>query len=109
MLAEHYETVAVWRVTAGEGGISLHRDLPRTSRPPKLLKAIREDSGAGASGPIVPTTGKEGMRTFDPDVVGVEVVGFSQLDAVPLKAFEELLREGQIAVVWIEDINIIGT
>jgi hypothetical protein len=74
-----------------------------------LLKAIREESGAGASGPIIPSTGKEGMRTFDPDVVGIEVVGLTQLHTVPLEALQELLREGEVAVVRVEDVNIIGT
>ena len=39
------------------------------------------------------------MRTFDPDVVGIEVVGLSQLDTVPLETLEELLRESEVAVV----------
>src|SRR5215470_4134772 len=46
------------------------------------------------------------MRTFYPDVVGIKVVRLSPLDAVPLEAFEELLREREVAVVRVEDVNI---
>ena len=46
------------------------------------------------------------MWTFDPDVVGIEVVGLAQLHTVPLKALEELLRESEVTVVWVEDVNI---
>lgn len=77
MLAEHYETVAVWRVTAGEGGISLHRDLPRTSRPPKLLKAVGVKDRPIPSGPVITAARQEGMRAFDTDIAGIEVVGLS--------------------------------
>src|SRR5882724_1457252 len=46
------------------------------------------------------------MRTFNPDVVGIQVVGVSSLDTVPLEALEELLREREVAVVRVEDIHI---
>src|SRR6266487_5071049 len=46
------------------------------------------------------------MRTFHPDVVGIQVVGLSSLDTVPLEALEELLREREVAVVRVEDVNI---
>src|SRR5215475_15440812 len=46
------------------------------------------------------------MRTFHPDVVGIKVVGLSELDTVPLEALEELLGEREIAVVRVEDVNI---
>ena len=49
------------------------------------------------------------MRPFDPDVVGIEVVGFSPLDAVPLEALQELLRKREVSVVWVEYVNILGT
>ena len=94
ILAEHDEAVTVGRIASRQSGFSSHRHLPGTRSPPKLLKAIREESGAGASGPIIPSTGKEGMRTFDPDVVGIEVVGLTQLHTVPLEALKELLRKG---------------
>ena len=108
-LAEHDESVTVGRIASRQSSFSSHRHLPGARSPPKLLKAIREESGAGASGPIIPSTGKEGMRTFDPDVVGIEVVGLTQLHTVPLEALQELLREGEIAVIRVEDVNIIGT
>src|SRR5262247_1905642 len=46
------------------------------------------------------------MRTFNPDVVGIKVVGLSELDTVPLEALEELLREREVAVIRVEDVNI---
>ena len=46
------------------------------------------------------------MRTFNPDVVGIKVVGLSPLDAVPLEALEELLCEREVAVVRVEDVHI---
>ena len=49
------------------------------------------------------------MRSFDPDVIGIEVVGFSQFDAVPLEAFQELLRKREVSVVWVEYVNVLGT
>ena len=33
------------------------------------------------------------MGTFDPDVVGIKVVGLPKLDTVPLEALQELLGE----------------
>src|SRR6266436_4549810 len=46
------------------------------------------------------------MRTFNPNVVGIKVVGLSSLDTVPLEALEELLREREVAVVRVEDVHI---
>ena len=106
MLAEHDEAVTVGCIAAREGGVSPHRHLPWTCCPSKLLNAIGVEDGAVASGPVVSATGKEGMGTFDPDVVGVKVVGLSQLDTVPLEALQKLLRECEVAVVRIEDVNI---
>src|SRR5262245_63639272 len=49
------------------------------------------------------------MLPFDPDVVRIEVVSFSQLDAVPLEALEEGLRESEVAVVRVEDVDLRDT
>jgi hypothetical protein len=49
------------------------------------------------------------MWTFDPDVVGIKIVGLSPFDAVPLKAFKELLRKREVAIVGVEYVNIRGT
>src|SRR5215510_2178225 len=106
VLAQHDEAATIGRIAAREGRFSPHRHLPWTRCPPKLLKAIREEDGAVAPRSVIATTGKEGMRTFHPDVVGIKVVGLSPLDAVPLEALEELLREREVAVVRVEDVNI---
>src|SRR5882724_5969851 len=106
VLAQHDEAATIGRIAAREGRFSPHRHLPCTRCPPKLLKAIREEDGAVAPRAVIATTGKEGMRTFHPDVVGIKVVGLSPLDAVPLEALEELLCEREVAVVWVEDVNI---
>src|SRR5207249_8380618 len=82
------------------------RHLPWNRGPPKPLHAIREEDGAVAPRAVIATTGKEGMRTFNPDVVGIKVVGLSSLDTVPLEALEELLREREVAVVRVEDVHI---
>src|SRR4029453_10795981 len=106
VLAQHDEAAAIGRIAAREGRFSPHRHLPWTRCPPKLLHAIREEGGAVAPRSVIATTGKEGMRTFHPDVVGIKVVGLSSLDTVPLEALEELLCEREVAVVRVEDVNI---
>src|SRR5215467_12415999 len=106
VLAQHDEATTIGRIAAREGRFSPHRHLPWPRCPPKLLKAIREENGAVTPRAVIATTGKEGMRTFHPDVVGVKVVGLSELDTVPLEALKELLRECKVAVVWVEDVNI---
>src|SRR5215813_356739 len=106
VLAQHDEAATIWRIAAGEGRFSTHRHLPWTRCPPKLLKAIREEDGAVAPRAVIATTGKEGMRTFNPDVVSIKVVGLSEFDTVPLETLKELLREREVAVVRVEDVNI---
>ena len=86
VLAEHDEAVAVGRIAARQGGVGSYRHLPRARRAPKLVNTISVEDGPVAAGPVVATAGKEGMRTFDPDVVGIKIVGLSQLDTVPLEA-----------------------
>src|SRR5688572_21178515 len=108
VLAECHEAAAIGRVAAGDRSFSAHRHLPRARRTPKLLEAVREKAGTGTSRTIVAATGKEGVRTFDPDVVRIEVVRLASLDAVPLEALEKLLREGEIAVVGVEDVDVPG-
>ena len=92
VLAEHDEAVAVGRIATGEGGVGSHRHLQRARGAPKLLNTIGVKDGPVASGPVVYTDGKEGMRTFDPDVVGIKVEGVSQLDTVPLEAPKAVMR-----------------
>ena len=77
VLAQHDEAATIGRIAAREGRFSPHRHLPCTRCPPKLLKAIREEDGAVAPRSVIATTGKEGMRTLHPDVVGIVVVGLS--------------------------------
>ena len=107
MLAEHDEAVAVGGVAACEGGLGTHRHLPRSCCSSELLNAIGVEDGAVASGSVISTTGEEGVRPFDPDVVGIEVVGLSPLDAVPLEAIQELLGEREVAVVWVEYVDVV--
>ena len=93
ILAEHDEPIAVRRVAARERSLRPHRHLPRTRRSPKLLNAVGVEDSAIATRPIVSTTGEERMRTLDPDVISVEVVGLTPLDSVPLECLQELLGE----------------
>src|SRR5262245_11723246 len=74
VLAQHEEAATIWRIAAREGRFSSHRHLPCTRCPPQLLHAIREEDGAVAPRAVIATTGKEGMRTFNPDVVSIKVV-----------------------------------
>ena len=48
------------------------------------------------------------MRSLDPDIARVEREGIAAFDAVSLEALEEKLRHGCIAVVRIENIDVIG-
>src|SRR5262245_27129591 len=105
MLAQHHETAAVGRIAARECRFSAHRHLSRSRGAPKLLEAVREKAGAGAAGSVVAAARQKGVRAFDPDVVGVKIVSLSQLDSVPSEALEERLREREIAVVRIEDVD----
>ena len=109
ILAEHDEAITVRRIAAGQGCLSPHRHLPRAGCSPKLLNAIGIEDGAVASRPVVSTTGKEGMRTFDPYVIGIKIVGLSQPNTVPLEPLQELLREGEVAIIWVEDVDVRGT
>ena len=47
------------------------------------------------------------MWTLYPDVFGVEVVGLSPSDAVPLEALQELLGEREVAVVRVEYVDVV--
>src|SRR5574341_1244940 len=83
VLAQHDEAATIGRIAAREGRVSPYRHLPCTRCPPKLLHAIRKEDGAVAPRAVIATTGKEGMRTFHPDVIGIKVVGLSALPPVP--------------------------
>src|SRR5215831_2791393 len=106
VLAQHEEAATIGRIAAREGRFSAHRHLPWTRCPPQLLHTIREEAGAVAPRAVIAATGQKGMRTFHPNVVGIKVVGLSELDTVPLEALEELLREREVAVVRVEDVHI---
>src|SRR5712691_5812075 len=106
VLAQHEESATIGRIAAREGRVSTHCHLPWARGPPQLLQAIREEASAVAPRAVIATTRQEGMRTFHPDVVGIQVVRLSPLDPVPLEALEELLGEREVAVVRIEDVHI---
>jgi hypothetical protein len=48
------------------------------------------------------------MRSLDPDIARVERKGIAAFDAVPLEGLQVELRHDCIAVVRIEDIDVVG-
>ena len=109
VLAEHDEAVAVGGVAAGEGGLGFHRHLAGSGCASELLDAVGVEDGAVAASAVVSSAGEERVRPLDTDVFGVEVVGLSPSDSVPLEALQELLREREVAVVRVEYVDVAGT
>ena len=77
VLAEHDEAVAVGGVAACKGGLGLYRHLAGAGCAAELLDAVGVEDGSVAARAVVSSAGEERVRTFYPDVVGVEVVGLS--------------------------------
>ena len=51
----------------------------------------------------------ERVRSLDPDIARAQREGIAAFDAVPLEGLQEELRHDRIAVVRIEDIDVVGT
>ncbi len=109
VLAKHDPASAGRRGESGQGSLRPYLDLPRASGSPKLFNAIGVHGGAGASVPEVPTAGAEGMWPLDGDIAGKEVKRLSPLHPMPLESLQEKLADGGVAIVRVEDIDVLGT
>ena len=84
-------------------------DLPPCAgRAAELLDAVGVHGRTAAPGPQIAAARTERVRSFDPDIAGVEREGIAAFDAVPLEALEEELRHRGVAVVRIEYIDLAG-
>src|SRR5205807_10182741 len=82
-------------------------DLSCASRAAQLLYAVGVHGRAGAPVPQIAAARAERVWSLDPDIAGVEREGIAAFDAVPLEGLQEELRHGCIAVVRIEDIDVL--
>src|SRR5215831_8284333 len=108
VFAEHDPAAAAWRGECRERSLCPNPDLPCASRAAELLYAVGVHGRTGAPVPQIAAARRERVRSLDPDIAGVEREGVAAFDAVPLKALEEELRHRRIAVVRIEDIDVLG-
>src|ERR1700733_5202452 len=108
LLAEHDPAAATGRGEGGQRGLCPNLDLPGAGGAAELLYAVGVHGGAQAPGPQIAAARAERVRSLDPDVAGVEREGIAAFDAVPLETLQEELRHDRIAVVGIEDIDVVG-
>src|SRR4029079_3874359 len=82
--------------------------LPGAGGAAELLDAVGVHGGTEAPGPQIAAARTERVRSLDPYIAGVERQGIAAFDAVPLEALQKELRHDRIAVVGIEDIDVLG-
>src|SRR5262249_52955958 len=107
VFAKHDPAAVAWRSERRERRLRPHPDLPCAGRAAELLDAVGVHGRAGAPVPQIAAARAERVRSLDPDIAGVEREGIAALDAVPLEALQKELRHRRIAVVRIEDVNVI--
>src|SRR6516162_9407921 len=83
-------------------------DLPCAGGAAELLDAVGVHGRTGAPVPQIAAARAERVRSLDPDIAGVERKGIAAFDAVPLEGLQVELRHDRVAVVRIEDINVLG-
>src|SRR5580658_4363775 len=108
LFAEHDPAAAAGRGEGRQRGLGANRDLAGASGAAKLLDAVGVHGRAEAPGPQIAAARAERVRSLDPDVARVEREGIAAFDAVPLEGLQEELRHDRIAVVGIEDIDVVG-
>src|SRR5882672_68732 len=109
MLPEHDPAAAAWRGEGRQRSLCANRDLAGAGGAAELLDAVGVHGCAAAPGPQIAAARAERVRSLDPDIAGVEREGIAAFDAVPLEGLQEELRHRCIAVVRIEDINVLGS
>src|SRR5690349_12551345 len=108
MFPEHDPPPTAWRGECPQRGLCPNTDLPCASRAAELLYAVGVHCRTRPPVPQIAAAGAQRMRSLDPDIASVEPEGIAAFDAVPLERLQEELRHGCIAVVRIEDINVLG-
>src|SRR5690348_16425488 len=108
LFAEHDPAAAARRSERRERRLGPNRDLAGAGRAAELLDAVGVHSGTAAPSPQIAAARAERVRPLDPDIAGVEREGVAAFDAVPLEALQEKLRHDRIAVVRIENIDVVG-
>ena len=96
------------RESASDAGLGSYVDLPLARLSPQLLNAIEVAPPTGPSVTVVPTAGAQGVRSFNADIPGVEVVCLSPLHTVPLEALQIVLEEEGEAVVRVKHVQLTG-
>src|SRR5262245_34961632 len=107
MLADHYPPAVRRRGERGERGLGAHGYLPGAGGAAKLLDAVGVHRAPRAAVAQVAAARAEGVRTLHADVAGVELEGVAALHPVPLERFQVELRHDRIAVVRVEDIDVL--
>src|ERR1051325_6047469 len=108
LFAEHDPAAAARRSERRERRLGPNRDLAAAGRAAELLDAVGVHSGTAAPSPQIAAARAERVRPLDADIAIVEPESVAALDAVPLEALQEELRHDRIAVVRIENINVVG-
>src|SRR5207249_7254543 len=106
--AEHDPAAAAWRGECGQRGLCPNPDLPCASCAAELLYAVGVHGRTSAPVPQIAAARRERVRSLDPDIARVEREGIAAFDAVPPEDLQEELRHRCIAVVRIEDIDVLG-
>ena len=101
MFAEHDPAAAAGRGEGRQRGVCPNPDLPGAGRAAELLYAVGVHGRTAAPGPEIAAARAERVRSLDPHISRVEREGIAALDAVPLEALQEELRQWCIAVVRI--------
>src|SRR6476661_9403313 len=86
-----------------------HLDLTFAGGSAQLLDAVGVHRTPHAAIPEIAAARTERVRTFDADIAGVELQCVAALDAVPLERLEVELRHDRVAIVRVEDIDVLRT
>src|ERR1051325_9710220 len=92
--------------TARQGRFAPDLDLTAAGGATQLLYAVAKDGRAGAPRADVAAAGQERVRTFDPEVLLVEVVGFALLHAVPAVGLQPVLGKEGEPIVGVENVDV---
>src|SRR4051812_16592185 len=107
MFAEHDPAAAGRGGERRQRGLGAYGHLPGARCAAKLLDAVGVHGAARAAVPQVPAAGAERMRALHADVAGVEREGVATLHAVPPERLQVELGHDRVAVIRIEDIDVL--
>src|SRR5688572_1746807 len=108
MLAEHDPAAAGGRGKRRQRGLGAHRHLTFAGSASELFDTVGVHGAACAPVTQIAATGAERMRSFDADIAGIKREGVATLHAVPLESLQVKLRHDRVAVIRVEDIDVLG-